>query len=204
MAWGIGSSSAPRSSFDSRRKGFASAGDRRRLRQVGILLGKYLNYAFAVQEQAEAVGFSIGLFSGDMFRIFQRTSATSSASSTCSGSASPFTAWRVQPEPAPVAAPTSNYIRQVARPFLTRYCWWYSSAGQKVVAGTISVESARELRLGSRFDSAATSACSGEWVKIAERYCVPTSQPCRFTCVGSCRLQNRSTRSAYEISLGST
>jgi hypothetical protein len=38
---------------------------------VGILLGKYLSYAFAVQEQADALGLSIGLLSGDMFRIFR-------------------------------------------------------------------------------------------------------------------------------------
>ena len=38
---------------------------------VGILLGKYLSYAFVVQEQADAVGFSIGLFSSEMFRFFR-------------------------------------------------------------------------------------------------------------------------------------
>jgi hypothetical protein len=38
---------------------------------VGILLGKYLGYAFAIQKDAEAAGVSIGLLSGDMFRFFR-------------------------------------------------------------------------------------------------------------------------------------
>ena len=38
---------------------------------VGILLGKYLGYAFAIQKDADAAGVSIGLFSGDMFRFFR-------------------------------------------------------------------------------------------------------------------------------------
>jgi hypothetical protein len=31
----------------------------------------------------------------------------------------------------------------------------------------------------------ACSSCSGEWKKIAERYWLPTSGPCRFGVVGS-------------------
>jgi hypothetical protein len=38
---------------------------------AGILLGKYIGYAFDIQEQAEAVGVSIGLFSSDMFTFFR-------------------------------------------------------------------------------------------------------------------------------------
>ena len=38
---------------------------------VGILLGKYLSYAFVVQEQADDAGVSLGLFSSDMFRFFR-------------------------------------------------------------------------------------------------------------------------------------
>jgi mannose/fructose/N-acetylgalactosamine-specific phosphotransferase system component IID len=38
---------------------------------VGVLIGKYLSYAFIVQEEAESFGESIGLFSGDMFRFFR-------------------------------------------------------------------------------------------------------------------------------------
>ena len=119
-----------------------------------------------------------------------------------------FTAWRVpqieQPEPAPAtAAPT----RVTRRPYL-------DPAGRAAVLDQVLLvvllgrpERRRRDDLGRdrlprscvwarAFDSAAASACSGEWVKIAERYCVPTSQPWRFTCVGSCRLQKRSRRSA--------
>ncbi|MGZ8793914.1 MAG: hypothetical protein ACXW0F_04660 [Gaiellaceae bacterium] len=38
---------------------------------LGILLGKYLGYALIVQEEAESVGASIGLFSSDMFSFFR-------------------------------------------------------------------------------------------------------------------------------------
>ena len=38
---------------------------------VGVLLGKYLSYAFVLQEQADAAGVSIGLFSSRMFRFFR-------------------------------------------------------------------------------------------------------------------------------------
>jgi len=36
----------------------------------------------------------------------------------------------------------------------------------------------------SSFEARASASCSGEWKKIAVRYCVPTSGPCRLTCVG--------------------
>jgi hypothetical protein len=38
---------------------------------VGVLLGKYLSYAFIVQKDADAAGLSVGLFSSDMFRFFR-------------------------------------------------------------------------------------------------------------------------------------
>ena len=38
---------------------------------VGVLLGKYLSYAFVVQERAEEAGVSVGLFSSRMFRFFR-------------------------------------------------------------------------------------------------------------------------------------
>ena len=38
---------------------------------VGVLLGKYLSYAFVLQEQADAAGVSVGLFSSRMFRFFR-------------------------------------------------------------------------------------------------------------------------------------
>jgi hypothetical protein len=37
----------------------------------GILLGKYLGYAFAVQEQAEAAGVELGLFSSELRTFFR-------------------------------------------------------------------------------------------------------------------------------------
>src|SRR5213083_1521098 len=37
----------------------------------------------------------------------------------------------------------------------------------------------------SRMTCFATFSCSVECVKIAERYCVPSSAPCRFSVVGS-------------------
>lgn len=38
---------------------------------LGILLGKYLSYAFDVQDQATEAGVSLGLFSGDMRSFFR-------------------------------------------------------------------------------------------------------------------------------------
>lgn len=38
---------------------------------LGILLGKYLGFAFAVQDEAERLGVEIGLVSRDMFDIFR-------------------------------------------------------------------------------------------------------------------------------------
>ena len=38
---------------------------------LGILLGKYLSFAFAVQEDAESVGLSVGVLSGEMLRLFR-------------------------------------------------------------------------------------------------------------------------------------
>ena len=38
---------------------------------VGILLGKYLSYAFSVQEQLEQVGVSLGLFSSEIRTSFR-------------------------------------------------------------------------------------------------------------------------------------
>ena len=68
---------------------------------LGILLGKYLGYAFDIQEQAEEVGASIGLFSSDMrtfFRediehVFGRFDLLWVGFAVC-------TAWRM-PQPAP-------------------------------------------------------------------------------------------------------
>jgi hypothetical protein len=37
---------------------------------LGVLLGKYLSYAFIVQERLDAAGTSVGILSSDMFRSF--------------------------------------------------------------------------------------------------------------------------------------
>jgi steroid 5-alpha reductase family enzyme len=76
---------------------------------IGVLLGKYLSYAFVVQEQADAAGVSLGLFSSDMFRFFREDldNVFGLFDLLWIGLAV-YTAWRVpqleQPEPA--AAPT--------------------------------------------------------------------------------------------------
>ena len=46
---------------------------------------------------------------------------------------------------------------------------------------------------GTQYRSAifTTCFCSSLVVKIAERYCVPVSGPCRFSCVGSCATENK-------------
>ena len=38
---------------------------------LGILLGKYLSFAFIIQEEAESLGGSIGLVSSDMITLFR-------------------------------------------------------------------------------------------------------------------------------------
>jgi len=38
---------------------------------LGILLGKYLSYAFQIQDEAEEAGVSLGLFSEDMRSFFR-------------------------------------------------------------------------------------------------------------------------------------
>ena len=38
---------------------------------IGVLLGKYLSYAFVVQEEADKAGVNLGLFSSQMFRFFR-------------------------------------------------------------------------------------------------------------------------------------
>jgi hypothetical protein len=38
---------------------------------LGILLGKYLSYALVLQEEADAQGVDIGLFSGEMRSFFR-------------------------------------------------------------------------------------------------------------------------------------
>ena len=74
---------------------------------VGVLLGKYLSYAFVLQEQADAAGVSVGLFSSRMFRFFREDlDKVFGLFDLLWVGLAVFTAWRVpQPEPKPVAAP---------------------------------------------------------------------------------------------------
>jgi mannose/fructose/N-acetylgalactosamine-specific phosphotransferase system component IID len=73
---------------------------------VGVLLGKYLSFAFSVQEEAETLGFSIGLVSSEMFRIFRENlDDVFGLFDLLWIGLAVFTAWRVPqvepPEPAP-------------------------------------------------------------------------------------------------------
>ena len=48
------------------------------------------------------------------------------------------------------------------------------------------------------------STCAALRVKIAERYCVPTSGPCRLSSVGSCATEKKTLSSApYATTAGS-
>jgi hypothetical protein len=75
---------------------------------LGILLGKYLSFALVVQEDAETVGASIGLVSGDMFSLFRDNLDTVfSLFDLLWVGLAVFTAWRIpqveelEPGPAP-------------------------------------------------------------------------------------------------------
>jgi hypothetical protein len=76
---------------------------------LGILLGKYLSYAFVIQEEAESVGQSIGLLSGDMVSFFREDlDAVFSLFDLLWIGLAVFTAWRIpqvdEPEPMTVPA----------------------------------------------------------------------------------------------------
>ena len=76
---------------------------------IGVLLGKYLSYAFVVQEEADAAGVSLGLFSSDMFRFFREDlENVFGLFDLLRIGLAVFTAWRVpQLEPAdPAPAPS--------------------------------------------------------------------------------------------------
>lgn len=75
---------------------------------LGILLGKYLSYAFVVQEEAKSFGESIGLVSGDMFSFFREDlDVVFSLFDLLWVGLAVFTAWRIPQvdEPEPAAAP---------------------------------------------------------------------------------------------------
>jgi hypothetical protein len=75
---------------------------------LGILLGKYLSYAFVVQDEAKSFGTSIGLLSGDMFSFFREDlDAVFSLFDLLWVGFAVFTAWRIPQvdETEPAAAP---------------------------------------------------------------------------------------------------
>ena len=86
-----------------------------------------------------------------------------------------------------VASGVACQTAQVARPFLTRYCWWYSSAFQKrarfvtsgLTIGFYCCPCSRAIAVR------AADSCAGERKKTALRYWSPTSGPWRFFVVGS-------------------
>ena len=76
---------------------------------VGVLLGKYLSFAFGVQEEAKAIGLPIGILSSEMFRFFRENlSDVFGLFDLLWVGLAVFTAWRVpQLETIePAAAPT--------------------------------------------------------------------------------------------------
>ena len=73
---------------------------------LGILLGKYLSYAFDIQEQAEEAGVSLGLFSSEMRTFFREDlDQVFGLFDLLWVGFAVFTAWRVpqplRPEPPP-------------------------------------------------------------------------------------------------------
>ena len=73
---------------------------------AGILLGKYIGYAFDIQEQADAVGVSIGLFSSEMFRFFREDlENVFGLFDLLWVGLAVFTAWRLTQPEAPEPAP---------------------------------------------------------------------------------------------------
>lgn len=77
---------------------------------LGILLGKYLSFAFAIQELAEEEGFDVGLFSREMFDLFREELGTVfGLFDLLWAGLAVFTAWRLaqrqEPRPSGPAAP---------------------------------------------------------------------------------------------------
>ncbi len=72
VAWGIGLLVGLAVAGVSRARGPALQAVAVLCALVGILLGKYLSYAFVLQEEAEAAGVDVGLFSSDMWSFFRQ------------------------------------------------------------------------------------------------------------------------------------
>ncbi len=76
---------------------------------LGILLGKYLAFAFAVQDDAKAAGDSIGLVSGDMFSLFRdNLDVAFGFFDLLWVGFAVFAAWRIPQHDAPEPAPAPN------------------------------------------------------------------------------------------------
>lgn len=71
VAWGIGLVVGFAVAAVSRARGPALQAIAVACALVGILLGKYLSYALVLQEEADAQGVDVGLFSGDMWSFFR-------------------------------------------------------------------------------------------------------------------------------------
>ena len=74
---------------------------------LGILLGKYLGYAFEIQEQADEAGVSLGLFSSEMRTFFREDlDRVFGLFDLLWVGFAVFTAWRVPQRTAPAPAPS--------------------------------------------------------------------------------------------------
>ena len=71
VAWGIGLVVGVAVAAVARARGPALQAVAVACALVGILLGKYLSYALVLQEQADAQGVDLGLFSSDMWSFFR-------------------------------------------------------------------------------------------------------------------------------------
>ena len=74
---------------------------------LGILLGKYLGYAFDIQEQADEAGIDIGLFSSEMRTFFREDlDQVFGLFDLLWAGFAVYTAWRVPRPQAPAPAPS--------------------------------------------------------------------------------------------------
>ncbi|MBD0328741.1 MAG: hypothetical protein ICV64_01355 [Thermoleophilia bacterium] len=73
---------------------------------LGVLVGKYLSFAWTIQDVAEEQGVEVGVLSGDMFSLFRENLDTVFGGFDLIWVAlAAITAWRMlRPEPAPAVA----------------------------------------------------------------------------------------------------
>lgn len=116
-----------------------------------------------------------------------------------------------RPEPSPrrdassalAAAILPGPMWQYPPGFLSRYLWWYGSAGDHWVSGPHST-----WKTGWRADSSAstlrtTSPDAGSDQYTPVWYCMPTSFPWRLSWVGSISARKTASRSSSDIIEGS-